>query len=148
MTILSLERKVMWLDRIIEEKEKLGLTPKMMSERIDGRLPEKTIIRIITRKTETPRIDTIIDLGASVGLTPMEIFADTCAVVAPVELVGIKETADVIEAERDLIQAENDILKSKLSAYEMEIELLKNELRHKEELLAVHNFYIKRSANE
>ena len=138
----------MWLDRIIEEKEKLGLTPKMMSERIDGRLPEKTIIRIITRKTETPRIDTIIDLGASVGLTPMEIFADTCAVVAPVELVGIKETADVIEAERDLIQAENDILKSKLSAYEMEIELLKNELRHKEELLAVHNFYIKRSANE
>lgn len=138
----------MWLDRIIEEKEKLGYTPKMMSERIDGRLPEKTIIRILTRKTETPRIDTIIDLGASVGLTPMEIFADTCAVVAPVELVDIKETADVIEAERDLIQVENDILKSKLSAYEMEIELLKNELRHKEELLAVHNFYIKRGANE
>lgn len=138
----------MWLDRIIEEKEKLGLTPKMMSERIDGRLPEKTIIRIITRKTETPRIDTIIDLGASVGLTPMEIFADTCAVVAPVELVDIKETADVIEAERDLIQAENEMLKSKLSACEMEIELLKNELRHKEELLAVHNFYIKRGTNE
>lgn len=138
----------MWLDRIIEEKEKLGYTPKMMSERIDGRLPEKTIIRILTRKTETPRIDTIIDLGASVGLTPMEIFADTCAVVAPVGLVDIKETADVIEAERDLIQVENDMLKSKLSAYEMEIELLKNELRHKEELLAVHNFYIKRGANE
>lgn len=138
----------MWLDRIIEEKEKLGLTPKMMSERINGRLPEKTIIRILTRKTETPRIDTIIDLGDSVGLTPMEIFADTCAVVAPVELVDIKETADVIEAERDLIQVENDMLKSKVLAYEMEIELLKNELRHKEELLAVHTFYIKRGTTE
>lgn len=138
----------MWLDRIIEEKEKLGLTPKMMSERIGGRLPEKTIIRILTRKTETPRIDTIIDLGASVGLTPKEIFADTCAVVAPAELVDIKETADVIEAERDLIQVENEMLKSKLTAYEMEIELLKNELRHKEELLAVHNFYIKRGITE
>lgn len=138
----------MWLDRIIEEKEKLGLTPKVMSERTNGRLPEKTIIRIITRKTETPRIDTIIDLGASVGLTPREIFADTCAVVAPVSLVDIKETADVIEAERDLIQSENDVLKAKVSAYEMEIELLKRELQHKEELLAVHNFYIKRGANE
>lgn len=138
----------MWLDRIIEEKERLGLTPKMMSERIDGRLPEKTIIRILTRKTETPRIDTIIDLGASVSLTPREIFADTCAVVAPIELVDIKETADVIEAERDLIQSENDILKAKVSAYEMEIELLKRELQHKEELLAVHNYYIKKGITE
>lgn len=138
----------MWLDRIIEEKERLGLTPKMMSERIDGRLPEKTIIRILTRKTETPRIDTIIDLGASVRLTPREIFADTCAVVAPIELVDIKETADVIEAERDLIQSENDVLKAKVSAYEMEIELLKRELQHKEELLAVHNYYIKKGITE
>lgn len=133
----------MWLDRIIEEKERLGISTKAMSERTGGRLPEKTIIRILTRKTEAPRIDTIIDLGASVGLTPREIFSDTCAVVAPVGLVDIKETADVIEAERDLIQSENDILKTKLAAYEMEIELLKKELLHKEELLAVHNYYIK-----
>ncbi len=138
----------MWLDRIIEEKERLGISTKTMSERTGGHLPEKTIIRILARKTEAPRIDTVIDLGASVGLTPREIFSDTCAVVAPESIVDIKETADVIEAERDLIQVENEILKSKLSAYEMEIELLKNELRHKEELLAVHNFYIKRSANE
>jgi hypothetical protein len=138
----------MWLDRIIEEKEKLGISPKTMSERTGGRLPEKTIIRILTRKTETPRIDTIIDLGASVGLTPNEIFADTCAVVAPVSLVDIKEAADVIEAEYEIIKAENEILKSKLSAYELEIELLKRELQHKEELLAVHNYYIKRGLSE
>lgn len=138
----------MWLDRIIEEKEKLGLTPKAMSERTGGRLPEKTIIRILTGKTEAPRIDTIIDLGSSVGLTPREIFSDTCAVVAPVGLVEIKETADVIEAERDLVQRENDMLKAKVSAYEMEIELLKKELQHKEELLAVHNYYIKKGLAE
>ena len=138
----------MWLDRIIEQKERLGLTPKDMSKRINGRLPEKTITRILTRKTETPRIDTIIDLGASVDLTPMEIFSDTCAVVAHVGLIEIKETADVIKAERDLIQSENDMLKAKVSAYEIEIELLKRELQHKEELLAVHNYYIKKGLAE
>ena len=35
-----------------------------------------------------------------------------------------------------------------MAALEMENELLKKELLHKEELLAVHNYYIKRDLSE
>lgn len=40
------------------------------------------------------------------------------------------------------------MLEAKVAALEMENELLKKELLHKEELLAVHNYYIKRGLSE
>lgn len=62
-------------------------------------------------------------------------------IVATDELVGIKENVDVVETERELIVVENDMLKAKLSAMYTELEILKKELAHKEELLALHNYY-------
>jgi hypothetical protein len=40
-----------------------------------------------------------------------------------------------------LISVENDMLKAKVAALTTEIELLKKELEHKNELLALHNYY-------
>ena len=131
----------MWRDRILQEKARLGKTSKAMSESTKGHLPERTISRILAGETENPRIDTIIELGASVGLTPQELFADSNVVVATETLAEVKETANVIEAERDLISVENDMLKTKVSALTSELELLKRELMHKDELLAFHKYY-------
>lgn len=131
----------MWRDRILQEKAKLGKTSKSMSESTKGHLPERTISRILAGETENPRIDTIIELGASVGLTPQELFADSNVVVATETLAEVKETANVIEAERDLISVENDMLKAKVTALTSELELLKRELMHKDELLALHKYY-------
>lgn len=131
----------MWRDRILQEKSRLGRTSKSMSESTGGHLPERTISRILSGETENPRIDTIIELGASVGLTPQELFADSNVVVATETLAEVKETANVIEAERDLISVENDMLKTKVSALTSELELLKRELMHKDELLALHKYY-------
>ena len=64
-------------------------------------------------------------------------------VIAAPELIEIKENVDIVEAERDLVQVENDMLKSKVAALTTEVELLKKELQHKEELLAIHNYYTK-----
>ena len=131
----------MWNERILEAKKAQKLSPKIISERTGGHLPERTISRILSGETENPRIDTIIELGAAVGLTPQEIFADTNVMIATETLVEIKESASVVEAERDLIIAENEMLKTKNAALTTENELLKKEIQHKDELLALHNYY-------
>jgi hypothetical protein len=77
-----------------------------------------------------------------------DILSDSCAFVAPPSIVEIKENADVVEAEIDVVRSENKTLEAKVAALEMENELLKKELLHKEELLAVHNYYIKRGLSE
>ena len=51
------------------------------------------------------------------------------------------ENINVVEAERDLILTENEMLKSKNAALTAENELLKKEIQHKDELLALHNYY-------
>ena len=70
-----------------------------------------------------------------------DIFADTKAVVATESLVEVQETASVLEAQRDLAAVENDMLKAKVAALTTENELLSKELKHKEELLALHKYY-------
>ena len=140
----------MWNERIIEAKKAQNITQKMMSERTRGHLPERTIIRILSGETPNPRIDTIIELGASVGLTPQELFADTNAIVATETLAEVKETlaevkesAEVVEAEKGIALAELEMLRTKSAAQEKEIALLKEKLQHKEELLAVYNYFTK-----
>ena len=133
----------MWNERINEVKKAKGITAKMISERTHGHLPERTITRILSGETPNPRIDTIIELGAAVGLTPQELFADTNVVVATETLAELKETAEVVEAEKGLAIAELEMLRAKTAAQETEIALLKEKLKHKEELLAVYNYFTK-----
>lgn len=140
----------MWLETLKEKAH--GLTPKTISDRTKGHLPERTIIRILNGETAAPRIDTLIELGSALGLTPQEIFADTNFVVATESLVEAKEAAEeaavVVEAEKDLAVAELEVLRAKAAAQETEIALLKAKLQHKEELLAVYNYFTKIKTGE
>ena len=137
----------MWLDNLKELKKRTGMTSKQIAE--VTKLPERTIIRIFSGDTANPYMDTIHRIVTAIGGSLDDIFADTKVVVATQSLVEIKETADVAEAERDLVIAENEMLKNKAAALATEVELLKKELQHKEELLAVYNFFTKtRQQNE
>lgn len=131
----------MWNERILEAKKAQKITTKVISDRTRGHLPERTITRILSGETPNPRIDTIIELGAAVGLSPQELFADTNVVAATENIVEIKDNANVVKAERDLILTENEMLKAKNAALTTENELLKKEIQHKDELLALHNYY-------
>lgn len=131
----------MWRERILESKKAQKITPKTISDRTGGHLPERTVSRILSGETPNPRIDTIIELGAAVGLSPQELFADTNVVAATETFAEMKENVNVVEAERDLVFAENEMLKAKNAALTTEIELLKKEIQHKDELLALHNYY-------
>ena len=131
----------MWLNNLKELKKKTGMSSKQLADQT--KLPERTIARIFSGETDHPRVDTIHLIVTALGGTLNDIFADTNGVVATESLVEVKETVEVVEAERDLILAENEMLKAKTAAQEIEIQLLKEKLQHKEELLAVYNYFTK-----
>lgn len=135
----------MWLDNLKELKKKTGMSAKQIAEKTN--LPERTVNRIFAGETDHPYADTLDLIVKALGYDLGDIFADTKVIVATDELVEIKESVDVVEAEHDRILAENEMLKTKNTAMTMEIELLKKELQHKDELLALHNYYIKLKQN-
>ena len=136
----------MWLDNLKELKKKAGMSSKQIAEKTN--LPERTVCRILAGETEHPYADTLDLIVKALGNYDLgDIFADTKVIVATDDLVEIKESVDIVEATNDRILAENEMLKAKNSALTMEVELLKKELQHKEELLALHNYYNKLKQN-
>jgi transcriptional regulator with XRE-family HTH domain len=135
----------MWLDNLKELKKRTGMSAKQIADKTN--LPERTISRILAGETDPPYADTLDLIVKALGYDLGDIFADTKVIVATDDLVEIKESVDIVEAEHDRILVENEMLKTKNSALTMEIELLKKELQHKEELLALHNYYNKLKPN-
>lgn len=130
----------MWRERIIEAKQKLGVSTKTMSDRT-MHIPERTIIRLLNGETDNPYVDTVLEVGASVGLTPQEIFSETNLVLGDKDLSTLQSELEIVKAERDLLVTQNSILNDKVVNLEKELELQKKDLAHKEELLALHNYY-------
>lgn len=129
----------MWLDNLKELKKAKGMSSKQIAE-MTG-LPERTVIRIFSGDTDSPYVDTLHRIVSVLGGSLDSILADTKTVVATESIVELKENVDVTTAQLDLIAVENEMLKTKNAALTTEIELLKKELAHKEELLALHNYY-------
>lgn len=129
----------MWLENLKELRQKTKLSYKQIADMTN--LPERTVSRIFSGETDHPYADTLDIIVKALGYDLGDIFADTKVVVATDDLVEIKENVDVVEAERDLTLVENDMLKSKITALTTEVELLKKEIQHKDELLALHNYY-------
>ena len=131
----------MWLDNLKELRKSAGMSLHQLAE--VTKIPESTVKRIFSGETDNPYVDTIRRLAAALDASLDDIFAESKAVVATERLVDVKESAGVIEAERDLIAAENALLKDKVAALTAEVAMLEREIKHKDELLAVHNFYSK-----
>jgi hypothetical protein len=90
-----------------------------------------------------PSISTLIPIVNFLGGSFDEVFAESKAVVADSSIKEIKEEVDVVTAEKDLTDTKNKMLEEKVAALTLEVELLKKELLHKDELLALHNYYNK-----
>lgn len=135
----------MWLDRLKELKKSKGMSAKQIADQT--KLPERTVTRIFSGDTDNPYVDTLHRIVTVLGGSLDDILADTKVVVGDQNLVTLQENVDVVTAERDLITAENASLKSQVAALTAENELLRLKLAHKEEIIALHNYYNKRDAN-
>ena len=130
----------MWLENLKDLKKKTEMSAKQISDK--SRLPERTVARIFSGETDHPRIDTLGLIADAMGVTLRDIFADTNVIVATETLTEVKEVAEIVEAERDEVAIKNEMLEAKVTALTMEIELLKSQLQHKDELLSVHKQYL------
>ena len=129
----------MWLDNLKELKKAKGVTCKQIADAT--KIPESTVKRIFSGDTTDPYVSTIHPIVIYLGGSLDHILADTKAVLSTETVVELKEKVSLTTAERDLILVENEMLKSKNIALTTEVELLKREIQHKDELLALHNFY-------
>jgi transcriptional regulator with XRE-family HTH domain len=131
----------MWLDKIKELKKEKNMSTKQLAELAN--LPEKTVFRILSGTTSSPYVSTIQAISAALGTSLDEVFAESKAVVADSSIKEIKEEVAVVTAEKDLTDTKNKMLEEKISVLTLELELLKKEILHKDELLALHNYYNK-----
>ena len=131
----------MFRDRIKEEKKKLNISSKSMSERSRMHIPEETISRVLSGKTIDPGISIVLDLGETVGLAPYEIFMCSTLVAEFKAFLELKSKSDETENERIRILAENETLKTINATLSNKIEVLEAKLTLKDELLELHNSY-------
>lgn len=131
----------MWLDNLKELKKSKGMSSRQIAELT--RLPERTIIRVFSGDTDNPYVDTLHRIVTVLGGSLDDILADTKVVLGDKNLATLQENVNVVTAERDLLKAENTILKDKVTALTSENELLKLQLAHKDEIIALHNYYNK-----
>ena len=136
----------MWIDKLIELKKKSGYSTKQIAE--GTFLPERTISRIFAKETNGPSITTLIPIINFLGGSLDELFADTEAVIGNKKFSDLQAKCDLLTAEKNLLTTENGSLKDQINNLNAKIELLELKLMHKEELLAVHNYYIKLGSNK
>ena len=136
----------MWREKIIEAKKAKNISYQMIAESINR--TEQTIKRILASKTETPRIDTVLDMGAAVGLTPEELFSETTSVLGDKSFLELQDELNKIKYELETMQTQYTSLSVELTDEKMrnvslqaEIDMLKIKLEFKDEIIAVHNRY-------
>jgi transcriptional regulator with XRE-family HTH domain len=143
----------MWLDRLKELKEQQNLSNKQIAEKM--LVSERTINRIFNGENDHPYIDHIDKIAKVLGTTLGDVFAEAKAVVATETVAVLQENVEAVTAEKELVvaekelsDAENNVLKDKVAALTAEVELLKMQLKHKDEIIALHNYYNKLKTTE
>ena len=119
----------MWLENLKELKKARGMTSQQIADATN--IPISTIKRIFAGDTPDPYVSTIHRIVTVLDGSLDEILADTGAVLAPRRIIENEALAEL------------EMLREKTSAQEIEILLLKEQLHHKEELLAVYKHFTK-----
>ena len=139
----------MWLDRIKERRKELNYTIKYISQ--ESKLPERTVSRIFSGETPSPCVDTLYSIAVVLELSLDELLADTNSVVGGKHYSALQEEnadltnqIEVLNSQLALLSAEISVLKDKVGVLTTENGLLRLKLEHKEELIALHNYYMKK----
>lgn len=140
----------MWLDILKERRKELGYTIKHISQ--EAKLPERTVCRIFSGETPSPYADTLKRITDILDLSLDELFADSKTVIGGKNYAILHEeneklTAEVerLNSELAILSAENSVLNDKVAVLTAENDILRLKLEHKDELLSLHNYYMKKS---
>ena len=138
----------MWLENLRELKAKTGMSSKQIAD--IQKVSEKSVKRVFTGEAKNPGVDLVRKIIEAMGGSWNEIFAESGAVIGSQDLVTLQ--MEVVRlSEENTILAQNvkmanidlAVQKDKVTALETEIEILKLQLKHKDEIIALHNYYNK-----
>ena len=143
----------MWLEIIRERRAELGYSDKYIA--IEGKMPERTVTRIFSGETKYPSVDRLYPICVVLGLSLDDVLADSKSVIGNKNYAALQEenmnlTNEVerLNTELALVLAENSVKKDKIGVLSAENDILRLKLEHKEEIIALHNYYINRKPNE
>ena len=135
----------MWLDKLKDLKKRSGMTTKQIAEK--AKMPERTVTRIFSGETYAPGIDKLRDIVYAMGGSLDDIL-DESDFHLPTPLAEALKTENTTlqNAVNDLTD-ENVRLKDEIATLKVEIDHLHLILEHKEEIIALHNYYNKLKTN-
>ena len=138
----------MWREKILEAKKLRNIKTKTIAEAV--LMSEKAVSRLLTGEKKSPCIEDVIAVGAAVGLTALELFAETDTVIGEKSLSDLNEELDKCKMELDLMRGELANasaaiadLKAKNCALTAENDILRIKLELKDEIIETHKYYIK-----
>lgn len=123
-----------WLKNLLDIKQEKNMSTAKLAEL--SNLPEKTVRRVLTGETHNPYLDTLDRLASALGVGIGDILAGTRAVITD-------ESNAELQAIIDALTEENTKLKASELALLLELEKLKAEMHHKDEMLEMHKEYMK-----
>ena len=129
----------MWLDNLKELKSNARMSSKQIAERTN--LPERTVSRIFSGDSPTPYVDTLYRIVNVLGGSLDDILADSKTVVGNKNLAVMQEDLEILNAKLSMLEAEKAMLETKVASLTAENDLLRLKLEHKEEIIALHNYY-------
>ena len=136
----------MGLDNLKELKKQTGMSTRQIADATN--LPERTVARIFSGDTDNPYVDTLHRIVSVLGGSLDGILADTKSVVGSADLATLQTEIDRLNDELAIALAEITVLKDKVVRLTADNDLLRIKLEHKEELIALHNYYMKLKSND
>lgn len=127
---------------LIEKLKELKKASDMTYEEIAiaSKTPESTVKNIFSGKCE-PLASTLYRIVTAMNGSLDDVLADTNIVLSPKTLVEVQKNAEEAEAELET-------MRKKLSAQETEILLLKQELKHKDEIFDIIKYFAESKQKE
>ena len=128
-----------WLLKLDDCRIKASMSTKQIAEAIGE--SDRLVYRIFAGEAKNPSVNVVRKIIRSVGGSVREIFEESGAVICGQDIVTLQSNLDSLAAELSILQAENAVLKSKADTLSAENDMLRLKLEHKEEIIALHNYY-------
>jgi transcriptional regulator with XRE-family HTH domain len=128
-----------WLIKLDEARIKANMSTKQIAEAIGE--SERMVYRIFSGEAKNPSVNVVRKICRAVGASVNEIFEESGAVIASEEIVSLQGKVDTMSAENDLLRANLSALEARANSLSAENDVLRLEIKHKDEIIALHNYY-------
>ena len=135
----------MWLTKLKELKQQAKLSNAQIAKLTN--LPERTVVRIFSGETPNPYVDTIHRIVVVLNGSLDDILTDTSAVVGNASLAALHEENERLKLEADNLRILNSVYQERITSLAAEVANLRTQIEHKDQIIALHEYYNQRNKN-